>query len=138
MGQFKHATAASTDVDWSWERLISEQHDVLDPAWSALVAQPKLAMKIPAEHRATILLAGSATWTSSNRVNTTSLARIFFDQLGVTMVNSSFSYYRDALLFGMMLNWGLEVQSFDLTTEQSAAAFALAQRLAVRPPPSAT
>ena len=95
-------------------------------------------MKIPAEHRATILLAGSATWTSSNRVNTTSLARIFFDQLEVTMVNSSFSYYRDALLFGMMLNWGLEVQSFDLTTEQSAAAFALAQRLAVRPPPSAT
>ena len=54
------------------------------------------------------------------------------------MVNSSFSYYRDALLFGMMLNWGLEVQSFDLTTEQSVAAFALAQRLAVRPPPSAT
>ena len=138
MSQFKHATAGSTDVDWSWERLISEQHDVLDAAWSALVAQPKLAMKIPAEHQATVLLAGSATWTSSNRVKTTSLARIFFDQLGVTMVNSSFSYYRDALLFGMMLNWGLEVQSFDLTTEQSAAAFALAQRLAVKPPPSVT
>ena len=30
------------------------------------------------------------------------------------------------------------MQSFDLTTEQSAAAFALAQGLAVRPPPSAT
>ena len=138
MSQFKHAMAASTDVDWSWERLISEQHDVLAAGRSALVAQPKLAMTIPAEHRVTVLLAGSATWTSSNRVNTTSLARIFFDQLGVTMVNSSFSYYRDALLFGMMLNWGLEVQSFDLTTEQSVAAFALAQRLAVRPPPSAT
>ena len=54
------------------------------------------------------------------------------------MVNSSFSYYRDALLFGMMLNWELEVQSLDPTTEQSATAFALAQRLAVRPPPSAT
>ena len=54
------------------------------------------------------------------------------------MVNSSFSYYRDALLFGMMLNRGREVQSFDLTTEQSATAFALAQRLAVQPPPSAT
>ena len=70
-------------------------------------------------------------------MNTTSLARIFFDQLGVTMVNGPFSYYRDALLFGKVLNWGLEVQSFDLTTEQSAAAFALAQ-MVVRPPPSAT
>ena len=46
--------------------------------------------------------------------------------------------FRPPLLFGMMLNWGLEVQSFNLTTEQSAAAFALAQRLAVQPPPSAT
>ena len=54
------------------------------------------------------------------------------------MVNSSFSYYRDALLFGMMVNWGLEVQSFDLSTEQPAATFALAPRLAVRPPPAAT
>ena len=34
------------------------------------------------------------------------------------MVNSSFSYYRDALLFGMMLNWGLEVQSFDLPSSR--------------------
>ena len=71
-------------------------------------------------------------------MNTTSPARMFFDQLGVTVVNSSFSYYQDALLFGMMLNWGLEVQSFDLTTEQSAVAVALARRPAVRPPPSAT
>ena len=46
MSQFKHATAASTDVEWSWERLTSEQHDVLDAAWSALVVQPKLATKM--------------------------------------------------------------------------------------------
>jgi hypothetical protein len=62
-------------------------------------------------------------------VNTTSLAKIFFDVLRVTVVNSSFIYYRDAFLFDLMLNWGLEVQFFDLQPEQSA--FALCQRLAV-------
>ena len=54
------------------------------------------------------------------------MACIFFDMLGVPMVNSSFTYHRDALLFGMMLHWGLVVQLFDLTPEQPAAAFALA------------
>ena len=34
----------------------------------------------------------------------------------------------------MMLNWGLEVQSIDLTPEQSDAASALAQRLSARAP----
>ena len=45
------------------------------------------------------------------------------------MVNSSFTYCRDAFLFGLMLGWGLDVQSFDLTPEQFTAAFTLAQRL---------
>ena len=36
----------------------------------------------------------------------------------------------------MMLTWGLEVQSFDLSQEQSSASFALLQRLsATKPPP---
>ena len=45
------------------------------------------------------------------------------------MVNSSFVYYQDGFLFGMMLTWGPEIQSFDLSQEQSAASFALLQRL---------
>ena len=103
------------------------------------MVQPKLAMNIPSEHPATVLVAGSATWTSSNRVHTTSLARIFFDQLGVTMLIRSFSYRRDALLFGIMLNWGREIHLFDLTAEQLAAAFALAQQLLVHlQPPAAS
>ena len=61
MSQFKHATAASMDVDWSWERLISEQHDMLDAVWSTVVAQPRLVTEIPAEHQAAVLLPGSAT-----------------------------------------------------------------------------
>ena len=28
--------------------------------------------------------------------------------LRVTVVNSSFTYYRDGFLFGLMLSWGLE------------------------------
>ena len=101
----------------------------MDSACSALVARPSLAAPVPKEHRAIVLLAGSATWNASNKVNTTLLARIFFGVLGVTVVNSSFVYHRDALLFGLMLSWGLEVQSLDLQPEQFAAAFVLCQRL---------
>ena len=68
-----------------------------------------------------MLLVASATWTFSKGVNTMSLARIFFDVLSVTVVNNRFEYYKDALLFGLMLGWGLEVQSFDLQREQSTA-----------------
>ena len=131
------ATSASTaPKDWSWEKLIAESGDLVDAAWAHLVAHPTLAAEIPVVHRSTVLLSGTAAWTTSTRVNTTSLFRIFFEQLGVTMVNSSFVYYRDAFLFGMMLPWGLEIQSFDLSQAQSAASFALLQRLSsMKPPP---
>ena len=133
MSQQKLATAWM-EADWTWDRLIAEQPETRATliAWSALVARPPLAKRIPQEHRATVLLAWLATWTSSKRVNMTSLAKIFYDNLGVTVVYSSFTYHRDAFLFGLMLGGGLEVQSYDLTTEQSVAAFTLAQRLSAR------
>ena len=108
----------------------------MDASWAHLVAHPTLAAEIPVEYCSTDLLSGTAAWTTSTKLNTTSLSRIFFEQLGVTTVNSSFVYYRDAFLFGMMLTWGLEIQSFDLSREQSAASFALLQRLSsTKPPP---
>ena len=38
------------------------------------------------------------------------------------MVSSKFVTYRDAFLFGIMFAGGLQVQSFDLSTEQPEAA----------------
>ena len=105
----KPAATSPMGVDWSWEGLISEQPHLLDKAWSTLVARPVLTNRVLGEHGSTVLLAGSTACTASNRVNTTSLAKIFFDTLGVTVVNGSFTYYRDAMLFGLMLSWGLEV-----------------------------
>ena len=46
------------------------------------------------------------------------------------MVDSTFPYCRDVVLFGMILSWGLEVQAFDLTPEQSPASFTRAKKLA--------
>ena len=37
MSQQKNATAVSMGSNWAWEKLISEQPEVLDAAWSALV-----------------------------------------------------------------------------------------------------
>ena len=46
------------------------------------------------------------------------------------MVNSKFTTYRDAFLFGLILGLGLHIQSFDLSTEQSEAAFLVAKLVA--------
>ena len=132
------ATSASTaPKDWSWEKLIAESNDLVDAAWSHLAAHPNPA-EVPVEHRSVILLSGTAAWTSSTRVHTTSLSRIFFEQLGVAMVNSLLVYYRDAFLFAMMLIWGLEVQSFDLSSQRSTASFALLRRLSANEQPRRT
>ena len=43
----------------------AEQQDVLDMAWSTLVAQPGLTARIPQENRPTVLLARWVVWASS-------------------------------------------------------------------------
>ena len=66
--------------------------------------------------------------------------------LGVPIVNSRFEYYRNAFLYTALLRWGVKVARFDLTPEQSQAAFAFlvllqgprspAQRHSVPQPPT--
>ena len=129
MSQQKLATTASMEAEWTWDRLIAGPTGTPDVTRSALLARPSQAKHIPHEHRPAVLPAALATCTSSKTVNTTSLAKIFYDNLGLTVVNTSFTYYRNANFFRLLVGWGVEVQSFDLTPEHSAAPFTMAQHL---------
>ena len=50
---------------------------------------------------------------------------LFHRELGVPIVNSSFTYYRDVFLLALAVRWDLEVARFDLVPDQARAAFSL-------------
>ena len=51
------------------------------------------------------------------------MAKFIVQQLGVPMVSSSFTFYRDAFLFALAVRWDIDVERFDLVIEQFTAAF---------------
>ena len=48
---------------------------------------------------------------------------LFHRELGLPIVNSSFTYYRDVFLFALAVRWDIDVASFDLVPKQAQAAF---------------
>ena len=97
--------------------LLANKPELQDKAWSYLVWHPTKAGEVPHEHRTNVVITGINNWLCSTRLNTTTLATCFHDILHVNMPNSKFMNYKDAILFGIMLAWGLQVQSFDLSTK---------------------
>ena len=55
---------------------------------------------------------------------------LFRRLLGVPMVSAEFVTYRDAFLFALSVHWDVDVAKYDLTPEQSQAAFAFVDLLA--------
>ena len=72
---------------------------------------------------------GISSWVRTARLNTSKLAVIFNRGLGVCLVCKNFLAYRDALLYGLGLAWGIEVPNVELLQPQSEAAFELCASL---------
>ena len=121
------APEAGQKEDWAWEILLAEKAELRDTAWSYLVWHPERAKEVPFEHGSDMVISGINSWQCSTRLNATSLAKCSHEVLKASMVNSKFMTYRDAFLFGIMLAWGLQAQSFDLSPEQSEAVFSVAR-----------
>ena len=98
--------------------------DLLDQGWSHLLKHPDKSEDIPEEHRSNVLTAGYNVWINSSHLTTTRGAVLFKQMLNVLMVSSTFQYYKDCFLFALSVSWDVDVQRFDLTPDQSQAAFA--------------
>ena len=115
---------ATTTVEFA--NLLALDPSVLDTAWCAFLSNPRAwALVIPEDRREEILKTGFDGWSSTTKLNTTRLAKLFRDNFGVTLVSSSFLIYRNAFLFGIALAWGVEANQYDLDAQQSEAAFAV-------------
>jgi len=110
--------------DWGWEHLLAENLDLLDQGWSHLLKHPDKAEDIPEEHRSNVLTAGYNVWINSSHLTTRRGTVLFKQMLNVHMVSSTFQYYRDCFLFALRVSWDVDVRRFDLTPDQSQAAFA--------------
>ena len=75
------------------------------------------------ESRRAILDCSYTFWTQSEHLNTTQCAVLFNRQLGVPMVSSSFTFYRNAFLFALAVRWDIDVARFNLLIEQPTTAF---------------
>ena len=80
---------------------MAEDPKIMDSAWSTFLSCAHLADEIPVESRQAILDCGYTFWTQLDQLNTTRCAVLFNKQLGVPMVSSFFTFYRDAFLFAM-------------------------------------
>ena len=109
--------------------LLADIQDLQDSAWSYLVWDPAKEGEVPHEYHTNVVIASINNWLCSTRLNTTILAKCFHDILHVTMVNSKFINYRDVFVFGRMVAGGLQIQSFELSTEQSEATFSVAKTI---------
>ena len=121
---FWHHIMATTTVKFT--NLLALDPSVLDTAWCTFLSNPRAwALVIPEDRREEILKTGFDGWSSTTKLNTTRLAKLFRDNFGVTLVSSSFLIYRNAFLFGIALAWGVEANQYDLHAQQSEAAFAV-------------
>ena len=98
MSHPKYATAAHQVETWLWKKLPAENPNVLDKAWSYLMAYSEVA----AEDSAASWVRDVADIHQSEHITFAD----FYEVLGVTMVNSTVYYCRDVDLFRMMLSWG--------------------------------
>ena len=85
---------------WDWSRLKDDSPAVKAKAWALLIQTPWMARMVPHQHRLKALMAGAAGW--STKVGPWSAAK---------MERS----YHEILLYGLVLAWGTEVTSFDLS-----------------------
>ena len=79
------------------------------------------------EHRGQVLHAGVDGWQPSMQkgVTTSKIAVLLQQGMGVSCVVSEMHKYKDAVLFGLTMAWGVEVQSFDLLPEHSHVNFTM-------------
>ena len=110
-------------MDWEWEQLIARDRHVLDGAWSTFLALLQFADDVPVDSRNAVRDCGCAFWQHSEGLNTTRCAVLFESELGVPIVNSSFTYYRDVLPFALAVHWDIDVPRLDLVPHQAQAAF---------------
>ena len=115
--------AGDHSYEWSCEQLLAENLELLDKLWSTLLKSPEKAEEVLEEHGINVLIAGYTLWLTSNQLSMTRGAVLFQHLLDVSMVSSSFTYYRDCFLFALSVTWDVDVQRFDLTLEQSQTAF---------------
>ena len=100
---------------------------MLDGVWSAFLASHYLADEVRIGSRNAILDCGCAFWIQSEGLDTTRCVVFFNRELGVPIVNSSFTYCRDVFPLTLAVRWDIDVAHFDLVLEQSQAAFAFAE-----------
>ena len=109
---------------WTPAALLGESGEDLDWAWTVLVQNPKLALKVPLEQRKEVIDMGVYKWTASNYLSMTRLAQAFRTKLGIMIVTSVHARYRDAFVYSLMTFWRADGALFDLDSNQAAAAFA--------------
>ena len=66
---------------------------------------------------------GFRFWTMSATLTTTRCTLLFRNLVGFPLVSSEFLKYRDSFLFALAVHWGVNVLRYDLSPEQSQAAF---------------
>ena len=83
---------------------------VRDAAWTELVAAPWKANEVPVDQRGHVLQAGVDGWPSTQKGMTTSRMALMPRQgLGVSFVAAESPKYKEALLIGLTLAWGIEL-----------------------------
>ena len=110
-------------TDWDWAKLLAEDTAVLDATWCTLLNMPELSAEVPVESRATVLDVGFRFWTMSATLTTTRCTLLFRNLVGLPRVSSEFLKYRDSFLFALAVHWDVDVMRYDLSPEQSQAAF---------------
>ena len=106
-----------------------EDAECRDGAWRAMPEQPVLTKEVPLDTAQVLPDIGYLHWTSSQRLSTCRCSMLFRSPLGGPIVNSSFTYYKNASRYAAFVQWGVEVTRFDLMPQQSQAAFAFVDLL---------
>ena len=79
---------------------MAEDADWRDGAWCAMLEQPLLTAEVPLDIAQAVLDMGYLHWTSSRRLSTSRCSLLFRSPLGVPIVNSSLTYYRNLFVYG--------------------------------------
>ena len=76
-----------------------------------LVAAPWRVGEVPVQHRGQVLQAGIDGWQPSMHkgMTTSKMALLLRQGLGVSFVASEIQKYKDAVLFGLTMAWGVEI-----------------------------
>ena len=109
--------------DGDWAKLLAEDTSVVDATWCTLLNMPELSADVPVEGRAAVLDVGFRFRTMSATLTTTRCALLFRNLVGFPLVSSEDLKYRDSFPFALAVQWGVDVLRYDLSPEQSQAAF---------------